>query len=203
MGRNVIYLMRHGQTAWNAEHRYQGWQDSPLTELGRDQARAAGRLLADLVADPASLTVVSSPLNRARNTARLVLSELGLDAAPVWEDSRLTEIRMGVWEGMPEQEVFETYGDLVAVRRADPWTHSPPGGETYASVAERVGTWLAEQSEDATILVVTHGVAGRILHGLYLGLDREQIRALSPFRQDEIHVLTEGLSQTFETMPDI
>jgi probable phosphoglycerate mutase len=196
----VIYLLRHGQTAWNAEHRYQGWHDSPLTALGQAQARAAGKLLAELVGDPAILTVVSSPLGRARSTAHLVLNEIGLETVAVREDSRLTEIRMGVWEGMPDSEVAAQYGEILAARRADPWSVAPPGGETYASVAERVGRWLGERSETETVLVVTHGVAGRILSGLYLGFDREEIRSLPPFRQDELHVLTQGVSQTFETM---
>jgi broad specificity phosphatase PhoE len=198
----VIYLMRHGQTAWNAERRYQGWHDSPLTPLGQSQARAAGRLLSELVPDPASLTVISSPLGRARDTAHLVLREIGLETTAVREDSRLTEIRMGVWEGMPDDDVEAQFGPLLAARRADPWSVAPPGGETYAAVAERVGRWLDEQSETETSLVVTHGVAGRILLGLYLGLDRETIRSLSPFRQDELHVLTGGVNQTFETMPE-
>ena len=188
----MIYLMRHGETHWNAERRFQGWQDSPLTERGQAQARAAGRLMRDLAVDPANLTVVSSTLGRARQTATLVLEELGLEADHLQTDERLKEAGMGVWEGVLDAVVERDWAELHAARRADPWTVSPPSGETHGDVMDRVAEWLAEQSEDRPLLVVTHGVAGRILRGLYLRLTRDEIRALPSFGQDELHVLTDG-----------
>ena len=188
----MIYLMRHGETHWNAERRFQGWQDSPLTERGQAQARAAGRLMRDLAVNAAGLTVVSSTLGRARHTATLVLEELGLPPEHLQTDERLREVGLGVWEGVLDAVVERDWAELHAARRADPWSVPPPGGETHSDVMDRVAGWLAEQTEDRRLLVVTHGVAGRILRGLYLKLTREEIRALPTFGQDELHVLAGG-----------
>jgi probable phosphoglycerate mutase len=199
----MIYLMRHGQTHWNAEQRFQGWQDSPLTERGQAQARAAGRLLRDLAVDTPGLTVISSPLGRARQTATLVLEELGLAPEHMQTDERLKEVGLGAWEGMLDAVVERDWAELHAARRADPWNVPPPGGETHDDVMNRVADWLAEQSEERPLLIVTHGVAGRILRGVYLKLTRSEIRAQPTFGQDELHVLADGeygiLSTTDET----
>jgi broad specificity phosphatase PhoE len=196
----MIYLLRHGQTEWNSEGRYQGWLDSPLTQRGREQALAAGRLLARLIGNPGDLAVISSPLGRARTTADLALWEMGLESGRIAEDGRLREVGMGEWEGVLNDDVYSLYAERVAARRANPWSNAPPGGETHADVADRVAAWLAEQSEDRSTLVVTHGVAGRILRGLYLRLDRPGILALPVLGQDEIHVLSDGRSMTHETI---
>src|SRR6185503_4782740 len=89
----VIYLVRHGQTEFNRERRIQGHVDSPLTELGVRQAQAVGRLLADLIRDPAGWRIVSSPLGRAASTAEIVSKKLG--GMPVELDERLKEMSWG------------------------------------------------------------------------------------------------------------
>ena len=88
----MIYLIRHGQTVHNAEGRFQGGLDSPLTELGRAQARAVGKTLAGLVGP--ETPIVSSPLGRARQTAEIVRATVGL-TAPIQLDARLAEITVG------------------------------------------------------------------------------------------------------------
>ncbi len=199
----MIYLLRHGQTQWNAEGRYQGWRDSPLTQRGQTQARAAGRRLRDLIADMSELAVVTSTLGRAQHSASLALFEMGLGSAPVSADDRLKEIGLGLWEGVLDDDIQAQWADLHAARRRDPWTVAPPGGETHTDVLNRVSDWLAEQSEHRTLLVVTHGVAGRLLRGRYLGLSPEEIRALPTFGQDEIHILSNGKSETVSTLADV
>src|SRR6185437_12853306 len=82
----MIYLVRHGETAFYRERRIQGHVDSPLTELGLRQARAVGRLLRDLIRDPAGWRVISSPLGRAKATADIVAAKLG--GLPVELDDR-------------------------------------------------------------------------------------------------------------------
>ena len=195
----MIYLMRHGQTVWNAERRYQGWRDSGLTDRGEAQARAAGRLLKDLVADIGRLDVVCSPLGRAVATARLAIGELDLAPSVIRTDDRLKEVSLGAWEGILDKDVARRWPDELAARRADPWTAAPPGGENLSAVSDRVGAWLSERDETVPLLVVTHGVAGKVLRGLYLGLKRDEIVSLSTFGQDELHVLAGGISQTHET----
>ncbi len=94
----LIYLLRHGQTRFNAEQRLQGRCNSDLTDKGEAQAIALGRRLAAELADPARWTVYASPLGRARQTALLVCEQLGLSADRIIWDDRLMELGMGEWE---------------------------------------------------------------------------------------------------------
>lgn len=94
----LIYLLRHGQTRFNAEQRLQGRCNSDLTDKGEAQAIAMGRRLADELVDPARWTVYASPLGRARQTALLVCEQLGLAADRIVWDDRLMELGMGEWE---------------------------------------------------------------------------------------------------------
>src|SRR6195952_3117532 len=96
MPQPTIYYIRHGQTAWNAAGRFQGSQDIPLNDLGREQAAHAGGILKDLLSRHAptadSLGFVSSPLGRARSTMELVRTQLDLAPETYTLDDRLREI---------------------------------------------------------------------------------------------------------------
>jgi broad specificity phosphatase PhoE len=93
-----ILLVRHGETEWNLQRRYQGRSDSPLTERGIAQAHAIGRLLRTLL-DAASARIVASPLGRARRTAEIIREHL--PAAPeLLLDDRLRELTIGSWDGL-------------------------------------------------------------------------------------------------------
>ena len=94
-----ILLARHGETPWNAEGRYQGQADIPLSEVGESQARALGQRLKDLRIDRA----VASPLSRARRTAEMALGESR--AAMLSLDEGLAEIAHGEWEGLLAREI--------------------------------------------------------------------------------------------------
>lgn len=93
----MIYLLRHGQTEFNAERRIQGRCDSPLTALGRAQARGFGELLADQLGPDNHIPIISSPLGRAVETAGIVREHSGLQS-PLQTDARLQEIGCGSWE---------------------------------------------------------------------------------------------------------
>ncbi|HEX3406522.1 MAG TPA: histidine phosphatase family protein [Caulobacteraceae bacterium] len=167
----MIYLIRHGQTEFNRAQRYQGAGDSPLTELGRAQARAFGRRLAGLVAP--ETTLIASPLGRARATAEIVRQVAGL-AGPIAFDARLAEISMGSWDGRtgPEIEAMKP-GFSLGAPPLD-WYMRSPDGETYAAFARRLGDWLAEHRDRGQpLVVVSHGVVSRVLRGLYLGLSKD------------------------------
>src|SRR6187551_141397 len=103
MPQPTIYYIRHGQTEWNALGRFQGSQDIPLNDLGREQAAHAGGILKDLLAQHArgadGLEFVSSPLGRARSTMEFVRTQLGLLPDDYTLDDRLREIGYGHWEG--------------------------------------------------------------------------------------------------------
>lgn len=146
-----LLLVRHGQSTWIAEARFQGQQDPPLSTLGQEQAaHLAVRLGAPRGGVPLPPTAPhalwSSPLGRARGTAR------PLAALPGWPSIRpaegLREIGQGEWEGLPTATVTERWPELLAGWRRDPVTHHAPGGEALPDVDARVRAALAEVLTD-------------------------------------------------------
>lgn len=168
-----LYLLRHGETAWNLERRMQGRKDSALTARGREQAAAMGRALAAELARESSPTVfLRSPLGRAGETALIVGRALGLDPAEWRDDIRLAELGYGEWEGFTWPEIEVDHPEALARWRADPEDFCPPGGETHADLRRRCSELLAEIAVSALrTVVVGHGVSGAVLRGLHLGLD--------------------------------
>lgn len=186
----VLWLVRHGETEWNAARRLQGQQDSPLTTRGQRQAQAIADLLARTLGPELRqglpLRLVSSPLGRTRATAAPIAAALGL---PVEHDARIAEIGLGAWEGMTWAEIEEAYpGALDGASPHERFFRSP-GGERHADLMARLGGWL--QEVDGPTVAVSHGFAGRVLRGLYGGLD--PLAALDlPQPQDGLFCLKEG-----------
>src|SRR4051812_46875773 len=150
----LIYLVRHGETAWNREHRWQGQRDVPLTALGETQARAAGRRLAHLQPRPAAL--YASPLIRAWRTAVLIGEACGLEPIALPD---VQEVDVGSWEGFTaeEAEVRDPEGFARWQNGGTGWTD----GKTYAAMSERVcaalRTLIARHpGRSERILVVAH-----------------------------------------------
>ena len=158
MTANRLVLWRHGQTDWNSAARFQGQADIPLNDTGHAQAREAASVLARLA--PAALW--SSDLERTQQTAAALTAATGLSARL---DPRLREIHVGSWEGMHGSQLEEfDPGAYAALRRGEDVRRSATG-ETVTEVGERVAEALfeiAEHAEDAsTVVVTTHGLAGR------------------------------------------
>ena len=160
-----IYYIRHGETAWNAEGRFQGTQDIPLNDLGRRQAMAAGAVLGDVLAgdghEPSSLPFVASPLGRARTTMELVRDAVKLPPDGYSVDGRLREIAYGQWEGLTLGEMKLNDAATFARRDADKWGVAAPSGESYASVSLRMRDWLNSLVTDT--VAVAHGGTMRAL----------------------------------------
>ncbi|MUV13997.1 histidine phosphatase family protein [Noviluteimonas gilva] len=173
-----ILLARHGETAWNAEGRYQGQEDIPLSEVGEAQARSLGERLRHVHIDRA----VASPLKRALRTAELALGEDRV--AKLTTDAGLMEIAHGTWEGLLAAEIRERDPD-----RLHAWRHAPhevlmPEGESLQHVIDRA--WPALQrateglGEHDTLLVVAHDAVNRVLLCKVMGLP---LSRLWTFRQ--------------------
>lgn len=162
-----VVCWRHGQTAWNAEKRFQGQTDIPLNEKGLAQARRAAGLLARLRPD----AVVSSDLRRAAVTAQTLGEETDLE---VTLDKGLRERFGGQWEGLTTAEIREGWPEENA-------RLEPPGGEDIDAVGERVcdaiERALALVPEDGLLVAVGHGAALRagINRMLDLPADRRQV----------------------------
>jgi len=189
----AVYFIRHGQTEWNAEGRFQGAQDVPLNDLGKLQAVRSGQLLRDILArdehNPAQVPFVSSPLGRARNTMELVRSELGIPSSEYQLDDRLREIGYGHWEGSTLAQMEQSNPDVFARRQIDKWGVPPPGGESYASVTLRVGDWYDSLLQDT--VAVSHGGTMRALL-VALGVETPVGAADLTVEQGVVYVFTEG-----------
>ena len=192
-----LYLLRHGETEWNRESRHQGWLDSALTRRGRAQAEAMGRALAAELGARRALAAWVSPQGRARQTAALALTPLGLEARA---DGRLAEVGMGGWQGLTTAELYARFPGAEAARAADPWGFyfAAPGGESRAEVEARLAGFLADLTGPA--IVVGHGVALRVLRGLWLGLDPAATWAL-PGGQGVIWHLKDGAHRVIDPGP--
>jgi probable phosphoglycerate mutase len=162
----TLYYIRHGETEWNASGRFQGWQDIPLNDKGRAQARQAGAILRDLLAreqrEHASLPFFASPLGRARETMELLRISLGAPREGYALEERLRELGFGRWEGMTLAEMAADDPAIFAARNADKWGVASPEGESYAGLEARVGNWLESLAQDAAV-VVAHGGTMRAL----------------------------------------
>ena len=165
-----LLLLRHAETDWNRERRYQGWTDTLLSAAGRAQAEAAGRLLADSRLG----AVWASPLQRARDTAAVIAAPHGLE---VQTDPAFREMGFGPWEGLTVGEARTRFPEEYRAWIETPHLASWPGAETLAEVRKRVLAGLDELRgayAGQTVCLVAHGISSRILilEALGLGLDR-------------------------------
>jgi broad specificity phosphatase PhoE len=175
-----LYMLRHGETAWNTERRMQGTRNSDLTERGRAQALAMGLALKiELAREPGPTVFLRSPLGRVRETSEIIGGVLGLDPATWCDDPRLVELAYGEWEGFNRTEIEAAHPNAMAHWRADPNGFTPPGGETHATLRARSAAVLADiAAAKQRTVVVGHGVSGSVLRGLNLGLDAEAMFVL-------------------------
>ena len=185
----IVYFVRHGQTDWNAEARFQGTRDIPLNDKGRGQARHNGATLKGLV-DPESVNFIASPLMRTRETMEIIRAEMGLEPHAYQTDDRLKELSFGDWEGRTVTELEETQADLWVARQTDKWFFGPPQGESYQDLADRLRSWVNEI--DGPLVVVSHGGVNRGLRFLLSDHDNETLaNALIP--QDKVMIIEDGV----------
>jgi broad specificity phosphatase PhoE len=168
LGHRLIFI-RHGETDWNVERRLQGQKDTPLNGRGRDQASAVGRLVRDWRgADLANLRFVASPLGRTCETMRLARAAMGLPPDAFETEPRLMELTFGRWEGLTWEELKAIDPWAARAREGDKWSFTPPGGESYAMLAERLRPWPA--AVESETVVVSHGGVARVLMALAGGV---------------------------------
>jgi len=171
--RVTLYVARHGQTDANVAGRYPGRRETSLTALGREQAQAMGRaLLAELGPRP-SLKFVASPLGRAQATMRLIRAELGMAPDGFATDARLLDIDHGDWTGLTVDEVRARFPENFVQHTTGRWDVAMQGGESYADLAARVRSFLADVDSD--IVTVSHGATSQMLRGLPVGMDPVRI----------------------------
>ena len=157
--KTIFWLVRHGQTDWNFEGRYQGQVDTPLNPTGILEAGLAARLLADRPFQ----AVYSSDLERARRTAEMIAQARHI---PVLVDPRLREIRLGEWEGQLFDEIRARFPAEIEERKRNPLTFRPPRGESIEEVWARVRQAVNEisrQNPGQEVVLVAHGIVVAVL----------------------------------------
>jgi len=202
----TLILLRHGQSTYNAENRFTGWVDSPLTDQGREEARKAAEVLASEGLAPD--IVVTSVLERAITTAEVLLHELGRSWIPVLRSWRLNERHYGALQGLNKAETAERYGEeQVRLWRRSYDVRPPatdeqaqrelwaderyrrlplelvPRTESLADVIQRVLPYYFDVVvpllwEDHTVLVSAHGNSLRGLIKVLRGLDDDEVVSL-------------------------
>lgn len=187
MSSRRLVLWRHGRTAWNSISRFQGQEDVPLDDVGRDQVRRAAQTLIGL--KPSH--IIASDLERARDTAQALADLANLR---VELDVDLRETFAGDWQGLTRSEIIERFPADFAAWGGDSNVR-PGGGETRLEVADRVTRAIAKGLKDippgGTLVVASHGGALRAALGRLLALDPSQWTALGVLSNAQWSVLIE------------
>lgn len=159
-----LFLVRHGQSQWNLENRFTGWQDVDITELGQQEAKQAGIALKDETIE----VTFTSKLIRAQHTLKIILNEIGRIDMPVIIDGALNERAYGMLEGLNKAETAEKYG----AEQVHLWRRSfdiaPPGGESLKDTYDRVIPYFEnfvqpQLQQHRNVLIVAHGNSLRAL----------------------------------------
>ena len=165
-----LILVRHGETDWNLEGRYQGEADIPLNERGREQAR----LLTERLRGERIEAIYASDLSRASETAEIIAEALGQEVRTL---ESLREVDTGVWTGLTFEEVESRYPEHLKEWRADPLRVKRLEGESYLALFERTKPaigGIVEAHPDQTVLIVGHGgnIKCIVLDGLGVRAER-------------------------------
>lgn len=193
MLRHRLVFLRHGETDWNAEGRLQGRQDIALNDRGRRQAETAGRTVARILGPQAlrspDLLFLSSPMTRTRQTMELARGAMGLPPHHYALEERIIELTFGEWEGLTWPQVKAREPAAASWREGDKWRFTPPKGESYAMLADRLRPWI--ESLDREAVVVSHGGVARALMQMLGGLPEERA-ALADIWQGRALVFQHG-----------
>jgi len=183
--KDVLVLVRHGESEWNRLNMFTGWQDVDLTEEGVAEAHRAGAMLK---AEGAHVDLAfTSLLKRAQNTLKIILSELDQDKLPIVFDAALNERHYGDLVGLNKDEARERWGEEQVHLWQRSYDIAPPGGESLKDTAARVLPFytkriVPELQAGKNVILVAHGNS---LRSLVMQLDR-----LSPEQVKELNIGT-------------
>jgi 2,3-bisphosphoglycerate-dependent phosphoglycerate mutase len=194
--KNVLVLVRHGESEWNRLNMFTGWQDVDLTEEGVAEAHRAGAMLK---AEGAHIDLAfTSLLKRAQNTLKIILSELDQDKLPIVFDAALNERHYGDLVGLNKDEARQRWGEEQVHLWQRSYDIAPPGGESLKDTAARVLPFytkriVPELQAGKNVILVAHGNS---LRSLVMQLDR-----LSPEQVKELTIGT-GMPLIYRLRPD-
>lgn len=164
-----FFLVRHGETIWNRERKYQGQSDIPLTDEGRIQAQSLSERLKDEKID----VIYASDLGRTMETAEIIAEYHGRKVVPA---APMRELSFGIWEGLTYDEIIQKWPKEYKRWQDNPYNEKPPEGETLSELCERTSGFLmkaAKEHPDGRILVVSHAGPIRAILSVLLNLEQK------------------------------
>jgi len=197
----TLILVRHGESEWNRAGRIQGQVNSPLTDLGINQAKAIRDYLSGILLNQ-ELEIYTSPLDRAIQTAEIIAQGIDHPSSKIIIEERLNDFSLGVISGtFGWDKVAEIFPEQAQLRLQDPMRFHPSGGESGAEFEARLRSLLEDLMDDGTLkLMVSHGIVNKFIRGILKNLSGKEIIDLGE-SQNTIYRLEQGEEKEIKIPP--
>ena len=188
----TLILVRHGESEWNRAGRIQGQVNSPLTDLGINQAKAIRDYLSGILLNQ-QLEIYTSPLDRALQTAEIIAQGIEYPSRKIIIEERLNDFNVGEISGtFGWDKVAEIFPEQAQLRLQDPMRFHPSGGESGAEFEARLRSLLEDLMDDGTLkLMVSHGIVNKFIRGILKNLSGKEMVELGE-SQNTIYRLEQG-----------
>ena len=199
----TLILVRHGESEWNRAGRIQGQVNSPLTDLGINQAKAIRDYLSGILLNQ-QLEIYTSPLDRALQTAEIIAQGIEYPSRKIIIEERLNDFNVGEISGtFGWDKVAEIFPEQAQLRLQDPMRFHPSGGESGAEFEARLRSLLEDLKDDGTLkLMVSHGIVNKFIRGILKNLSGKEMVELGE-SQNTIYRLEEGEETEIKIPPTI
>ena len=199
----TLILVRHGESEWNRAGRIQGQINSPLTDLGINQAKAIREYLSGILLNQ-QLEIYTSPLDRALQTAEIIAQGIDYPSRKIIIEERLNDFNLGEISGtFGWDKVAEIFPEQAQLRLQDPMRFHPSGGESGAEFEARLRSLLEDLKDDGTLkLMVSHGIVNKFIRGILKNLSGKEMVELGE-SQNTIYRLEEGEETEIKIPPTI
>ena len=199
----TLILVRHGESEWNRAGRIQGQINSPLTDLGINQAKAIREYLSGILLNQ-QLEIYTSPLDRALQTAEIIAQGIEYPSRKIIIEERLNDFNVGEISGtFGWDKVAEIFPEQAQLRLQDPMRFHPSGGESGAEFEARLRSLLEDLMDDGTLkLMVSHGIVNKFIRGILKNLSGKEMVELGE-SQNTIYRLEEGEETEIKIPPTI
>ena len=197
----TLILVRHGESEWNRAGRIQGQVNSPLTDLGINQAKAIRDYLSGIFLNQ-ELEIYTSPLDRAIQTAEIIAQGIDYPSRKIIIEDRLNDFNLGEISGtFGWDKVAEIFPEQAQLRLQDPMRFHPSGGESGAEFEARLRSLLEDLMDDGTLkLMVSHGIVNKFIRGILKNLSGKEMVKLGE-SQNTIFRLEQGEETEIKILP--
>ena len=197
----TLILVRHGESEWNRAGRIQGQINSPLTDLGINQAKAIREYLSGVLLNQ-QLEIYTSPLDRALQTAEIIAQGIEYPSRKIIIEERLNDFNVGEISGtFGWDKVAEIFPEQAQLRLQDPMRFHPSGGESGAEFEARLRSLLEDMMDEGTLkLMVSHGIVNKFIRGILKNLSGKEMVELGE-SQNTIYRLEQGEETEIKILP--